>query len=81
MTVGWAGSWCRVYNRGDVAIADQPGLPLSGDLGAADGGALPVSPDVQPVRDRRDRQVRPVARGLASGAADLPMSSVWGERV
>ena len=81
MTVGWAGSWWRVYNRSDVAIADQPGLPVSGDPGAADGGALPVSPDMQPVRDRRDRQVRPVAWRLAGGATDLSMSSVWGERI
>ena len=48
---------------------------LSGDVGAGDGGALPVLSVVQSVCDRCDRQVWAVAGQLAGGAADLPVSA------
>src|SRR5690606_11607337 len=80
-TVIPAGKRARLYNIGNVASADQSGLPVSGNLGPSNGWALPISSDVQPIRDRRDPEIRPLARRLAGGAADLSLPSIWRQRV
>src|SRR3712207_4899505 len=42
---------------------------------------MPLSPELQPIRDRRREQARRLAGGMAGGQADLPLQPLGRDRI